>query len=865
VAVAAVTAPARGVAGTVVRLEVRLAGYVDPAELTPQRLVGAAFVDAGPPVTVRGSAAAAPVRLAAGANVLRVAYTGRGAPGASQPVTVAGVRPGRALIPVGTRPVAVRAGLGAIWVLSAEPDGEASVIGIDPRTRRPLGAPVAVGRSMGLAVGAGAVWVAGAPGETPGLRRIDPASMSVAAELPFATTGSVAAGAGAVWTVECSRAGAPGTTACGAQRLLRIDPATNEAAPAVELVSATADSGPVAGGLAAGSNAVWFLMSSVDGSSLRRYDPVRGRLATVTDSSGYGAPAASGPTLWAATQRCALGRTTGATGPTVVSSRLPDTGRYACGQVVVGPRDVWVAEVMKPAPGLPANPSLPVRIARIEARTGRAVGVPVTLGQGPATFAVDDGGLWVAYADAGVLTHIDPAPFARKRPLPPRTPAVGLAAGRWTGERTLSKGGDLSAPDVALAPGGRAAAAWLRPGGAARVAVEASVRPSAGGRWGPVQTLDPYGSRLFGGGPRVEAAASGEALALWSNQPVGTAPSGVRASVLGARAATFGPAAAISAAGVYAISPVVDATAGGGALALWSCLCTPGVQGASIMAAARPAGGAFGAPAAIGGIGPIPLVAKAVAVAPSGAAIASWSPGYPAPGLLVAERTPAGDWSPARTFSDPADPLGTASNPQVAIDDRGDAVLAWTQNGRVLVSLRTPDGAWSAPQAIAPARISSQAAPLVAVDERGNGLLVLHGPDQATFANRVRAWSHAAGAAGWSGPVALSPPGPTSGPPGPSAGVPSLAMNGRGAAIVVWTQRVRGSSRVLARRRAGPTAGWGALEDVSGPGRGIASARAAIDPAGRAVAVWLEREPAPGRGRVGGLAVRAANRGAGPG
>src|SRR5581483_1867443 len=108
----------------------------------------------------------------------------------------------------GTRPTDVEVGLGSVWALSQEPSGEANVIRIDPRTRRPVGDPIPVGRAADIAVGAGAVWVAGKPGTTPGVQRIDPATGRVTTSLPVETAGTVAVGADGVWTVTCGRAGA---------------------------------------------------------------------------------------------------------------------------------------------------------------------------------------------------------------------------------------------------------------------------------------------------------------------------------------------------------------------------------------------------------------------------------------------------------------------------------------------------------------------------------------------------------------------------------------------------------------------------------------------------------------------------------
>ena len=93
-------------------------------------------------------------------------------------------------------PIAVEAGLGSVWVLNAN---TATVTRIDP-VQRSIAATIPIGvdhQPVRLAVGAGAVWVAGADGT---LSRIDPVTNAVtmrAAVAPRLT--DVAVAGGAVW------------------------------------------------------------------------------------------------------------------------------------------------------------------------------------------------------------------------------------------------------------------------------------------------------------------------------------------------------------------------------------------------------------------------------------------------------------------------------------------------------------------------------------------------------------------------------------------------------------------------------------------------------------------------------------------
>ena len=164
---------------------------------------------------------------------------------AAKPPTLAVIDPATnsvvASIPVGSKPVAIAAGEGGVWVGDAR-DG--TVTRVDPRTRRVvktigIGEPV-----VDLATGRGAVWAAtGGFGE---VVRIDPEVGAVAQRIPLGAPAdpvvpsvpSVAVGDGRVW------AGVP-------EGLARIDPRSGQIAETVELDNAQALQ------IAASGGAVW--------------------------------------------------------------------------------------------------------------------------------------------------------------------------------------------------------------------------------------------------------------------------------------------------------------------------------------------------------------------------------------------------------------------------------------------------------------------------------------------------------------------------------------------------------------------------------------------------------------------------------
>ena len=191
-----------------------------------------------------GAALAAVAAAAATAGYLIVADE-PSASVAATPPTLAVIDPGTnrvvASIPVGSKPVAIAAGEGSVWVGDAR-DG--TITRVDPETRKVvktigIGAPV-----VDLATGLGAVWAAtGGFGE---VVRIDPGVGAVAQHIPLGdpedpvipSVPSVGVGDGRVW------AGVP-------DGLARIDPASGQVVDTVDLDSTQALQ------MAVGDGAVW--------------------------------------------------------------------------------------------------------------------------------------------------------------------------------------------------------------------------------------------------------------------------------------------------------------------------------------------------------------------------------------------------------------------------------------------------------------------------------------------------------------------------------------------------------------------------------------------------------------------------------
>ena len=124
-------------------------------------------------------------------------------------------------INVGTLPLFITFGYGSAWV-SCYDDGSVSVI--RPGSKHPERVPVAAG-PLGLAVGAGAVWVVSY--WTQELSRIDPDTREVVGRISVGEGPlSVAAGAGAVWVTNRED-----------HSVTRVDPVTNQVVKTIELDS----------------------------------------------------------------------------------------------------------------------------------------------------------------------------------------------------------------------------------------------------------------------------------------------------------------------------------------------------------------------------------------------------------------------------------------------------------------------------------------------------------------------------------------------------------------------------------------------------------------------------------------------------
>ena len=218
-----------------------------------------------------------------------------------------------------------------------------------------------------------------------------------------------------------------------------------------------------------------------------------------------------------------------------------------------------------------------------------------------------------------------------------------------------------------------------------------------------------------------------------------------------------------------------------------------------------------------------------VEVNPDGGAVAAWVE----PGAVVAAMGSVATqtWAPREPLSSAAG-LGEG-DPSVAIDDAGDAAVAWAWLGAtsehpvVQAAYRPRGGSWEV-RTLGEADGSLAPHPRAAIDGGGNATFVWVGGTRATSLETAGRSS----AGTWSAQSTIVPSG---------ASVPELAVDPLGRAVVVW--RNEGTRRIEASIRPGAAAAWQPRGFVSPADPSLDAVDAsvpalAMDGAGNAVATW---------------------------
>ncbi len=186
-----------------------------------------------------------------------------------------------------------------------------------------------------------------------------------------------------------------------------------------------------------------------------------------------------------------------------------------------------------------------------------------------------------------------------------------------------------------------------------------------------------------------------------------------------------------------------------------------------------------------------------VSVDPSGNVIAVWTRSDGTNfRIQYSTRTATGSWAPATTISDPGQ---SASNPDSAIDNSGNALVTWSRsdgtNIRVQASYRPFGGSFATPTTISDAGFDATK-PVTDFDNSGKALITWQRFDGSKL--RVQATTRTAGTGGvFANEATLSASGQDAFNPQADAG-PNVDANG----VVVWTRSDGTNLRVQSSRRA---------------------------------------------------------------
>jgi hypothetical protein len=378
-------------------------------------------------------------------------------------------------------------------------------------------------------------------------------------------------------------------------------------------------------------------------------------------------------------------------------------------------------------------------------------------------------------------------------------------------------------PHVALDSEGNATAVWERGNGTTTV-VESAYRP-AGEPWGEPVVLSPPAASS----PQVKVDRNGFLTAIWERregmkvvlESVGKAPGG---SWEAAEEITTVPLAADP-------EPWLAIDLEGNTTAVW-------MQSETVMSSFRVFAQSWGEP--------IPLSASKSYAAQAamdgrGDATAVWMRDN-GPNLVVesAYRPEQGEWGEPELVSQPGEEGG---NPHVAVDGKGDSLVAWRsadeEGESVRAAYRPAGGAWSEPVDISVEGEEVEQV-RVALDPAGNAIVTWSGSDEESGYRVVRAAFKPVGGE-WEAPVALSEPIANSFPS-------DVVFNQNGDAALIW-QRWDGVTNLVqtAYRPAGEE--WEAPVDLSEEGKQGMDSVVVLDAPGSssvadgdATAIWISGE-----------------------
>lgn len=295
-------------------------------------------------------------------------------------------------------------------------------------------------------------------------------------------------------------------------------------------------------------------------------------------------------------------------------------------------------------------------------------------------------------------------------------------AGGWTPVQALSTTtGLVDVLSVGMDVQGNAVAAWSQLDGS-RFSVWGN-RGSAAGTWGTAQLLENIDELgRVDGNPRIAVAPQGDALVVWQASGGTPVNRGTWTNRYTAGGGWGTASQLVSVSGGSAPDIAMDAN--GSAVMVWSQISVvSATEMYALIQAKRYQAGAWGAPLQVArelGANSV-LSTVHVKMNAAGAALVAWGQGDESIRATIASA--GGNW-PAPSIVKPVGSRSAATGVRAAIDGEGNAFVAWSQGndaGTVdtMLSARTVAGGWVA--GVPHDSITEIATdPAIAMDERGN-------------------------------------------------------------------------------------------------------------------------------------------------
>jgi len=231
-----------------------------------------------------------------------------------------------------------------------------------------------------------------------------------------------------------------------------------------------------------------------------------------------------------------------------------------------------------------------------------------------------------------------------------------------------------------------------------------------------------------------------------------------------------------------------------------------------------------------------------VAMDNNGNAIIVWYQSDGAKFQIFKSEYHGGVWTHPGLLSDNISPNGqNAENPQVAMDNNGNAIIVWQQSDGSYLQIFKSEyrgGVWTNPSSlinnISP-NGQNAAYPQVAMDNNGNAIIVWFQSDGAK--NQIFMSEYRSGA--WTNPSSLSD---NISPDGQDAADPQVAMNDNDNAIIVWYQYDKANWQIFKSEYRNGT--WkhptSLGTNISPDGQDAAGPQVAMDNNNNAIIVWYQ-------------------------